>query len=268
MNYKFQDISEQILSYAQPTDIIAPKRFQLGTWNLLAPCWKRLKEGRESEEKYLWETRQQASLQYLKAALWDVMFLQEVWFHKDYVKILVAEFTSTYHIYFLQRVHRKEDGLCILLRKSVFPTPVELIGIDFNDFGSRIALLLIWDEYVMLNTHLTFPHSNQYDNILRMNQVKKIITILQDFPNRGKVLAGDFNGSIYDPAVRVLLDEGGLHPMLNHADFLTHHSHRGDDMACDLILSSADVSIDEVAIDHLYPHLSDHALVQASIQVL
>ena len=119
----------------------------------------------------------------------------------------------------------------------------------------------------MLNTHLTFPHNNAYDPIMRKNQAKKIVSLLQRYPHHAHILAGDFNGSIHDDAVRILLEDGRLSPMSYESDFVTHHSHRGDSMACDLILTSSQMTCGVPIIGPIDDALSDHAMVVSELRM-
>ena len=193
----------------------------------------------------------------------DVICVQELWFDDTYFELFQNAIADTYVMYTLQRVHNKPDGLAILLRKNLFPTP-KAIGIDFHDFGSRVGLMLVWDSFALFNTHLTFPHNNKYDRKIRMSQVHDIQAVINDYSTNQHVVVGDFNGSIFDEAISQLLSGGNLYPMMEHSDFVTHVSHRGDKMACDLFLSSMDCFTDV----HVYPiehSLSDHGIVQVQI---
>ena len=242
-----------------------PESFQVVTWNLLAPCWKRTSYGRESKKREAWEERLKLSLNYLLEKDSDIICLQELWFDDAYLEIFQNAIRDSYVMYTLQRVHNKPDGLAILLRKDLFPAP-RALGVDFYDFGSRVGLMLVWDSFSLLNTHLTFPHNNEYDRKLRISQVHDIQAVLSNHATNHHVVAGDFNGSIYDEAVSQLLTEAYLIPMLEHSNFVTHVSHRGDEMACDLFLSSIDCFTD-VQVYPFEHSLSDHCIVQTQIHV-
>ena len=97
------DISNRIEVVQHSTKAKFPARFTLGTWNLLAPCWKRTKEGRESANQEQWQERQKAILDVLEARTWDAVFLQEVWFVERYKDNLQRRFAATHHIIFLQQ---------------------------------------------------------------------------------------------------------------------------------------------------------------------
>lgn len=236
------------------------------TWNLLAPCYKRTSYGRESSHVSDWTERQRASLDTIIQNDSDVVFLQEVWFEKNYFETLCSVLASVYHIYYCQRVHGKQDGLAILLKKEVIPKPYTFFGVDFYDFGSRIALVLEWEKLIMVNTHLTFPHNNKYDRLLRLSQAKDLIQVVNSYSGKKVVLAGDCNGSIDDEAVQLLISELSLVPMVPHTDFCSHISHRGDKMACDLMFSSH-IPMHDVVIHPIQPTISDHACVEAKFQI-
>lgn len=265
MNIPFQFIPLTSLPEVRCAADVFPESFRLITWNLLAPCWKRTSYGRESKRRDEWEHRLRQSLRHLLEKDGDVICLQELWFEDSYLEIVRNAIEDTYVMYTLKRVHNKPDGLAILLRKDLFPAP-KTFGIDFYDFGSRVGLMLVWDSFSLYNTHLTFPHNNEYDRRLRMSQVRDIQTVLNDYATPHHVVAGDLNGSIFDEAVSQLLSKSHLFPMIDHSDFVTHISHRGDKMACDLFLSS----INCFSHVHVFPivhSLSDHCIVQARIHV-
>ena len=265
MNFSFQFIPLTSSPKEPSTQRLLPKSFQIITWNLLAPCWKRTSYGRESDNQNEWEERLMRSIKVILEKDVDIICLQELWFDDLYLKIFTEAISDSFVMYSLKRVHNKPDGLAILLRKGLFPSP-KSFGIDFQDFGSRVGLMLVWDSFSLLNTHLTFPHNNAYDSKLRMSQVRNIQSVLEEHSVEHHVVIGDFNGSIYDEAVSTLMESAKLYPMIEHSNFMTHISHRGDEMACDLILSNRNIFSD-VCVSPIELSLSDHCIVQAKLHV-
>ena len=49
------------------------------------------------------------------------------------------------------------------------------------------------------------------------------------------VMLGDLNGDIEDEAVSLLLASGGLAPMSERTDWISHLAHNGKLMACDIL---------------------------------
>ena len=265
MKISFQSIPLHSISEDSWGISAFPKSFRAITWNLLAPCWKRTSYGRESDSRTEWEYRLNCSTEQILQTESDIICIQELWFDEEYIKLFTDVFSEKYHIFTLQRVHKKPDGLAILIKKNTFPKP-QAQGFDFYDFGSRVGLMLVWDSLILLNIHLTFPHNNQYDRKIRLSQALDIKEILENHHMKTQIVVGDFNGSIHDEAVSRLMSEAILYPMINHSNFVTHVSHRGDEMACDLFLSSIN-SFTDVLIHPIDLSLSDHCIVQAQVHV-
>ena len=264
MNLPFKTLPTRMLSGClDDFGSLFPEKIRALSWNLLAPCWKRTSYGREGTHPQEWKHRLSQGLEQLMSLNCDLLCIQELWFDEEYLKLFCGGLSERYIIFALQRVHNKPDGIAILIKKGMFPAPISL-GFDFHDFGSRVGLMISWDDLSLLNTHLTFPHNNQYDKKIRMTQALDIVQILEENPNIQQLVVGDLNGSIYDEAVKMLITNAQLHPMNNHDDFVTHHSHRGDKMACDLFLARRPC-FQAVQIHPIDLELSDHAMVEVLI---
>lgn len=266
MSLPYKKIPVRIVSEKQD-DFSAsfPEKIKALSWNLLAPCWKRTSYGREGGRSSVWKNRLEETIQRMIALDCDLICIQELWFDDEYLSIFCNGLSDKYVIYALQRVHSKPDGLAILLKKNTFPKP-DTYGFDFHDFGSRVGMMVSWEDVLLFNTHLTFPHKNQYDSTLRMTQVEDIIDILQHHAKKQQLVVGDFNGSIFDEAVSVLIEQASIIPMLEHDDFVTHLSHRGDKMACDLFFARTPC-FSEIHIHPLELELSDHAIIEVLINI-
>ena len=94
----------------------------------------------------------------------------------------------------------------------------------------------------MAHTHLTFPHEGTHDLEMRWHQARKLATLVQARARRNPVvMLGDLNGDVEDEAVARLLASGGLTPMSERTDWVSHRAHTGKLMACDLQIGRAHV---------------------------
>lgn len=108
------------------------------TFNMLAPCYKRLhdKDGcemreRERDRPLMWKSRVRAQLALLLSIspAPDVVALQEIWFDAEYIAMLENALSPHYYIFYGQHPSPKQDGLATLIhRRSPFITPLT----DFN----------------------------------------------------------------------------------------------------------------------------------------
>jgi len=173
------------------------------TFNVLAPCYRRTghRGSTEDEDPKAWRTRNDSIFQLLLALKCDVLCLQEVWFNDDFLRELRQAVEPQYCIHLMQRPG-KEDGLAILVKTSEF----ELLSIhprDFKCVGQRIGLAVrirrhaTKEEFLVGNTHLTFPH-HSFDYKLRADQIRNFTTFLYGVhakiaPEAHLILCGDFN---------------------------------------------------------------------------
>mmetsp|Transcript_10868 Transcript_10868/g.33318 ORF Transcript_10868/g.33318 Transcript_10868/m.33318 type:complete len:312 (+) Transcript_10868:47-982(+) len=196
--------------------------FSVATFNVLAPCYRRLNDAklatvsvggrrpRESQFGDLWRDRCDEMCCFLKKhSRCDVVCLQEFWFADEYRHAVQKRFGDEYELVPLQRTGGKADGLATLVRKS----KVEIVTVErlrFNDAGDRVALLTCLrlidsnELVIVVNTHLTFPHS-EFDRMLRQEQIHKVTAFVDGFLDRHRMDAvpvlviGDFNGGLSDP---------------------------------------------------------------------
>ena len=257
--------SSYLLCGDKTRDVPMPKTIRVGTFNMLAPCWKRLDSGRESSFEHIWKPRIKRLIKELKKHKFHILMLQEFWFEGSYKNQFVEAFGNEYDMYFLQRGNKKPDGLLTLISAEKMPSVQEYIGLDYNDFGSRVAQILCFCDVRVINTHLTFPHPNPYDPIMRRYQAIKLSDFMNTQPQKFYIVGGDFNGSIEDPAVQKILSRANLKPMREDSNFFSHLSHNKEQMACDLILCSQRGSFSQVDIGPLNMDISDHAMVFANV---
>ena len=268
MNTSFLTITRGLsthLNAAQERHFEPPKTIRLGTFNMLAPCWKRLDEGREAQEPHLWRTRLERIIGLIQKQSLDVLLIQEFWFQPEYKKRFIQTFEHKYDMFFLQRGNKKPDGLLMLLNINTMPSAKGYIGLDYNDFGSRVAQVLSFSDFRIINTHLTFPHPNRYDPIMRLHQAKQLVDFMNLQPDYFYIVGGDLNGSLQDPAVRALLHTGVLKPMREDSNFRSHFSHNQEYMACDWLLCSSGGRFTDVVVGEINLDISDHAMVHATL---
>ncbi|KAL0490455.1 hypothetical protein AKO1_009551 [Acrasis kona] len=186
----------------------------------------------------------------------DVFCLQEFWFTDEIVHIFengLMKGNNAYdHSFYMRRPFPKKDGLACFVRSSEKLKVISHKGIDFRDVGERVAQLLhiqIKDgeqNIIIVNTHLTFPHTKFDENILRMQQIKSITNAVDEYIKETKIdpivmVTGDLNTSTHtkkDLTLEHLEKEGytssykKLHG--NHS-FISHFNHNNETVGADYI---------------------------------
>jgi len=203
----------------------------LTTFNLLAPCYKRIRKEslnsdqqklknkqfpnslpemnvpRESEFSPLWKSRVINTLDFIEKDLVtsDIICLQEYWFEPVYQKLFHERFGSDFEFLTKKRPGEKTDGLAILVRKDSLKH-MGSQGIPLSSMGDRVGLLShlkygrkAQHSLLLANCHLTFPH-NQLDQKLQLNQIKSITYQMELFASQEnvpldtpRIIVGDFN---------------------------------------------------------------------------
>lgn len=240
------------------------------TFNLLAPCYKRLfsadgteRSDREADHQPDWTLRLETLLTLLIniSPLPDVICLQEFWFHSHYISIFERILSPHFHIFYAQRPDR-QDGLATLVLKqsSILKNPTSSHILTLDQSADRIALAVnasvthsIDTHCLILNTHLTFPHC-AFDSLRRQQQATTLASYVDQqiisFKRRNQLLhvclMGDFNSDNQSPVAS----------LLHHAHFVncynllhgfsaapkTHRNHRHQSVHVDhvFIKSSSD----------------------------
>ena len=202
------------------------------SFNILAPCYKRLKDGSglmEAEHKDMYLERNQAICQQLLDTKADVICLQEFWCgspetRKLYKDLLCGPKGGGYTLKELRRTshwRQRDDGLACLVRDDRLVIQ-DTRHILFHDCGDRVAQMLLLalrppkgspkntpsQQFIVVNTHLLFPH-NEYSTKIRLREMAKILGFVDFYRVRelcsticGRsdvrlpvIIAGDFNGS-------------------------------------------------------------------------
>lgn len=229
--------------------------FRLCTWNLLAPCYFRASTGKEVTTIF-WRPRIEAqfyvAFEVIKP---DIMCFQELWFSPTVLSILgEAAKQHDYQLVTCRRPGMKQDGVCILARRSVFTVEASQ-EMEICAVGDRVALWVLLhgctsecQPLIVGTTHFSFPHGDADDQ--RYLQAKRAMNGCYKFAedkglnphNAPLVLAGDLNCETTvaaDEAVGVLLNEGwrSTFAEANGKDaHATHITHRNTHSCADLIL--------------------------------
>ena len=192
--------------------------FNVVTFNMLAPCYKRIsgessstgRRERESDKSAMWKQRAQETVTFLEEELLtasSIIALQEFWLDKEYSSIFANCFKQKgFDIRILKRSGSKMDAVAIAVKNDVF----EIKGsqdVYLCSVGDRVALLL-WlchretgKNILVANTHLSFPH-NVFDRMNQMRQMRKLTDAIDRYSKDHKIgpstriITGDFNSEV------------------------------------------------------------------------
>ena len=268
------DTWSSVTLHPRPSPPPPMEALTLMSWNLLAPPYVRSGEAD-------WRARAARQLDEVAAAAPDVLCLQEFW-HKSAEHTAMWENFARAHAYHLlvsPRPGGKEDGCAMLLRGDA--ADVRVSALHFGDWGNRVVQVAefgpIGRRLVLLNSHLTFPHASAHDRPMRFHQGRKLGEYARAL-RTPCVVVGDLNGDEDDAAVGVLRARGGLTPMPPPLSgggtngWVSHVSHRGDEMACDHVLAGDGVSVAAVRLGgsaeglRAAERISDHRPVHARLE--
>ncbi|XP_061960921.1 uncharacterized calcium-binding protein At1g02270-like isoform X1 [Populus nigra] len=241
------------------------------TFNILAPIYKRLDQKnqslRESNFRAVWLSRNQKILNWLLLERSSIICLQEFWVgNEELVHMYQQRLGDAGYVTFqLARTNNRGDGLLTAVRKDYF-TILNYRELLFNDCGDRVAQLLhvrlafpfsqnrkgnAQQEFLIVNTHLLFPHDSCL-SVVRLHQVYKIIQFVEQYQRENKLnhtpilLCGDWNGSKRGHVYKFLRSQGFVssydtaHQYTDSdADahrWVSHRNHRGNICGVDFIL--------------------------------
>ena len=195
--------------------------FEVVSFNLLAPVYKRLQQKdsttgrrlRESSKEALWVKRAKETSKFFQDEVYGraaIIAFQEYWLEEQYCQLFEKEFNKHgYEMRLLQRSGTKLDAVAILVQADVF----DILGeedVYLGSFGDRVALLLwlkhkVTGRHILLaNTHLTFPH-NPLDRLNQMQQMKNLTSVIDVFAHKysiehaTRIVLGDFNVESHSP---------------------------------------------------------------------
>lgn len=238
------------ISSPNVTDLAGSSELSVVTWNLLAPPYDTRYERSNRHLRSNWENRVLKQVQHLGELNHqpDVVFLQEFWCSNPEYMQIWKDFCKEhgYNMFVGQRTGNKEDAVCTLLRENKFK--LDQVDIfSYQDWGHRVCLAIeaqylnmeqVPKAVTLLNTHLTFPHSNEHDPIMRAHQGKKLEKVISEYKNKDRsiILGGDMNGDIDDEALSPIFRV--VEPWSKEKSWQSHKDHHGKLIGCDFIAQS------------------------------
>jgi endonuclease/exonuclease/phosphatase family metal-dependent hydrolase len=214
----------------QKPDYFTQSKFNVVSFNLLAPCYKRLPirdaltgyRIRESTKPELWKERVAELRLFLRNEIYNVteiVAFQEFWLEEQYLSLFREDLEEFgFEIHMLQRTGKKLDAVALMIKKKTFEI-LESKNIFLCNIGDRVALLL-WLRHrstnknlLVANTHLSFPH-NDLDRLNQMKQMKLLTNTIDQFArtngikNATRMVMGDFNVESASPVCDHLRDVG------------------------------------------------------------
>lgn len=239
------------------------------TFNVLAPCYRRVKQddGTVVMEATLPEVATARQTRVVDALLdqsSSVCCLQEFWHANAETKALYESRMAAagYQTFVTPRTGGRPDGLLTCVRSADFDV-VEHRNLDFNDCGDRVASLLHLRsvgatayDVLVVNTHLLFPH-NANSTLIRLRECFKILEYLHEYQELAAstvgqaggrarrlpvVMCGDFNGSIRGACSRFLQSQGFVSALEERracecdvisSGWVSHMNHHGEAVGVD-----------------------------------
>lgn len=246
-----------------PSPSVAETSLSCTTFNILAPIYKRLgsEACRESDFREFWLSRNHRILERLLFSGSSVICLQEFWLGNEELVRLYEDTLARYQTYKLARTNGRGDGLltAINIERLQVLNYKELL---FHDCGDRVAQIfhlrfrepfskrghIAEQEFLLVNTHLLFPHDSKYC-LIRLRQVYKILECLEQFKiehsmaSTTVILCGDWNGSKRGHVYKFLRSQGfvsSYDSAHRYSDsdahqWVSHRNHRGNLCGVDFI---------------------------------
>eukprot|EP00471_Norrisiella_sphaerica_P009499 CAMPEP_0184505058 /NCGR_PEP_ID=MMETSP0113_2-20130426/52788_1 /TAXON_ID=91329 /ORGANISM="Norrisiella sphaerica, Strain BC52" /LENGTH=458 /DNA_ID=CAMNT_0026894727 /DNA_START=106 /DNA_END=1482 /DNA_ORIENTATION=- len=227
---------------------------------MLCPTYKRMKAPgkddvvRESSYPEVYRERLSKIMDMLEDERSDLYALQEMWVESTEVQGMfrkaLKEQLRGYRILELKRTShwsKRDDGVGFLIGPDV--KVLDAQEIIFQDCGDRVALMVLilkqGHPMIVVNTHLLFPH-HKYSTDIRLREVRKILCYAEAYIKENKlsnvplVICGDFNGTPGGNVGKYMKNQGfellcGSGKNDDSASWVSHRSHRGTDIFCDLI---------------------------------
>jgi len=231
------------------------------TFNVLAPCYKHLMIGNtdklESTEPALYLARNRVIVDSIQEVDTDIVCLQEFWFRPELKEFYESALKHRWATpVYMQRARQKPDGLVTLFgTKWQF---VDSCGLLDDRVGDRVALLLRLSSVailgessapitiILVNVHLTFPHHDYDETVLRPRQINEITTGIDTYISRHGLeestvfICGDFNSPHgKQDLVTVHVEAAGyqcsFQSLYKRYPGATHRNHLGQKVSVDYI---------------------------------
>ncbi|KAJ7517228.1 hypothetical protein O6H91_21G015000 [Diphasiastrum complanatum] len=238
------------------------------TFNILAPIYKRMngEDCRESQFRDFWLSRNERILEMLCWRNSSIICLQEFWLgNNELVRLYEQQLGSVgYEMFQLARTNNKGDGLLTAIKNDQLRV-LDYREVLFHDCGDRVAQFFHvqslvpvhkkghqarFQEMLLLNTHLLFPH-NSNCCLIRLRQVFKILNYLEHYKvEHGLfsvpiILCGDWNGSKRGQVYKFLRSQGFVSSYdvahqytdndIDAHRWISHRNHRGNVCGVDFI---------------------------------
>lgn len=225
-------------------------RFSILTFNILAPCYKRLQSEADRESSYdnVWMERNKKIIDLVERLDLNLICLQEFWVkNRSFVQLYESRLSAKYSCYYVRRTSGIDDGLAIFVDRSRFEF-VNKVDLILNDIGNRVGLLVHLKmrahHLIVVNVHLTFPH-HSFDIELRLQQIKSFLDLIDKYLSSNEItsdcsviLCGDFNSCSQNDSVYQLIEKTfqSSYRFVNGQEALvTHLTHRNEQLPTDFI---------------------------------
>ena len=221
--------------------------FKLISFNLLAPCYKRLRKPteitrnpigntyagvettqiawqdmREADREEEWQKRAEESISFIENEIVptaSIIALQEFWLNTWYAAMFEIAFENHgFEMRNFKRTGEKPDAVALAIRKEEFEI-LDESDIHLCSVGDRVALLL-WLRHrksnkmlLVANTHLSFA-STVFDKTHQMRQMHTLIEAIEDYAITScvgpatRIIAGDFNLELHSSVCDHLRQSG------------------------------------------------------------
>ncbi len=189
------------------------------TWNMLAPCYRRIGERtsmgfrlREGHTKDAWIKRANETATFLEQMFTaykqrgcgtvdggpDIVCFQEFWMDEEYCKIFLPLFEKYgYETRSFKRPGNKTDSVCILTKRHQYEIEDQQ-NLLLLAGETRVALLLCLRhkasgrKVTIANTHLSFPH-NAIDRRTQNAQMEVLIQEMNKFATKEEGSTADID---------------------------------------------------------------------------
>eukprot|EP00045_Choanoeca_perplexa_P003705 m.32747 g.32747 ORF g.32747 m.32747 type:complete len:310 (+) comp12183_c0_seq1:33-962(+) len=254
----------------------SPDVLRFATFNVLAPCHKRLVHGRRESafDTICLERQRQIARLTMKYAP-TVFCLQEYWFDSTVRELYQHEFRDLYRTLALKRPGHRQDGL--LLAYNPKHVTMHAHSNVIHKEAGRVSLLAHLTaklpqapavDLIVANTHLNFPHS-EADEPVRQLQTQQLMEAIADFQQQQQVdnvmLLGDFNGRLDSQPCQFVQQQGyasGYGLVHTQEPHVTHRNHLGEQVSVDFIFTNKLPGFTPWAATVLPEHASDEAWPQ------
>ena len=248
------------------------------TFNILAPCYKRLSSENDRESAYesIWRSRHLSIINLLQSLQPHLICLQEFWLSdRSFVDLYESQLSSKYSAYYVRRTHGLDDGLAIFVDRTHFQV-IDKVDLLLHDIGNRVGLLLHLqfngESLLLVNIHLTFPHHSA-DRRLRLTQMKKFLQLIEEYQMKKNlldqcsiILCGDFNeSSENDPVYQLVQNtfQSSYLKIHGREPKVTHLTHRNEQLGVDFIFCQSS-SLQPISSDLIPRGCDEHRWNDAS----